>query len=89
MRFGTLNVRSLHRTGALKTLARELGKYKLDLVGVQEVRWEKGGTERAEDYTFFYLQGNGEHQLGSGFIVHKGIVQQLGEWSLLVIGCRI
>jgi hypothetical protein len=38
----------------LKTVARELGKYKLDLVGVQEVRWEKGGTERAEDYTFFY-----------------------------------
>jgi hypothetical protein len=30
----------------------ELGKHKLDLVGVQ-VRWEKGGTERAGDYTFF------------------------------------
>jgi hypothetical protein len=27
----------------LKTVARELGKYKLDLVGVQEVRWEKRG----------------------------------------------
>jgi hypothetical protein len=27
---------------------RELGKCKLDLVGVQEVRREKGGTERAE-----------------------------------------
>jgi hypothetical protein len=33
----------------LKTVARELGKYKLDLVGVQEVRWDKGGTEQAED----------------------------------------
>jgi hypothetical protein len=33
---------------------RELGKCKLDLVGVQEVSWEKGGTERAEDYTFLY-----------------------------------
>jgi hypothetical protein len=29
--------------------ARELGKYKLDLAGVQEVRWDKGDTERAED----------------------------------------
>jgi hypothetical protein len=27
-------------------------------VGV-EVRWEKGGTERAEDYTFFYGRGMG------------------------------
>jgi hypothetical protein len=39
MRFGTWNVRSLYREASLKTVARELGKYKLDLVGVQ-VRWE-------------------------------------------------
>jgi hypothetical protein len=43
-------------------------------VGVQEVRWEKGGPERTEDYTFFYGQGNGDHQLGTGFFVHKRIV---------------
>jgi exonuclease III len=42
IRFGTWNVRSLYRAGSLKTVARELVKYKLDLVGVQEVRWEKG-----------------------------------------------
>jgi hypothetical protein len=35
-RFRTWNVRSLHRTGSLKTVARELGKYKLALVGLQE-----------------------------------------------------
>jgi hypothetical protein len=32
MRFGTRNVRSLYRTGSLKTEASELGKYKLNLV---------------------------------------------------------
>jgi hypothetical protein len=36
----------------------ELGKYKLDLGGVQEVKWEKGGSERAEDDTFFNGTGN-------------------------------
>jgi exonuclease III len=55
-------------------VARELGKYKLDLVGVQEVRWEREGTERAEDYTFFYGTGNEDHQLGIGFFIHKIIV---------------
>jgi exonuclease III len=74
MRFGTWNVRSLYRIGSLKTVARELGKCKLDFVVVQEVRWEKGGNERAEDYTFFYGQGNGDHQLGTGFFVHKRIL---------------
>jgi hypothetical protein len=28
-------------------VSRELSKYKLDLVGVQEVRWEDSGTETA------------------------------------------
>jgi hypothetical protein len=32
---------------------------------LQEVRWDKGGTERAEDYTFFY---------GTGFFAHKRII---------------
>jgi exonuclease III len=88
MRFGTWNIRSLYRIGSLKTVARELGKYKQDLVAVQEVRWEKGGTERAEDYIFFYGQGNGEHQLGTGFSLRESY-QRLGEWSLLVILCSI
>jgi hypothetical protein len=52
MRFGTWNIRSLYRIGSLKTAARESGEYKLYLVGVEEVRWEKGGTKRAEGYTF-------------------------------------
>jgi hypothetical protein len=38
-----MNVRSLYRPVSLTTLARELARYKLGLVGVQEVRWDKGG----------------------------------------------
>jgi hypothetical protein len=40
------------------TVARELARYKLDLVGVQEVRRGKGGTVRAGDYILFYGKGN-------------------------------
>jgi hypothetical protein len=53
MRFDTWNVRSLHRTGSLRTVAEEISKYKLYLLGVQEVRWGGGGTEPASEYTFF------------------------------------
>jgi hypothetical protein len=48
-RFGTWNVRNLYMTGSLTAAARELARYKLDLVGVQEVRWDKGGTVTAGD----------------------------------------
>jgi len=62
MRFGTWNVRSLCRAGSLSAAARELARYKLDLVGLQEVTWDKGGTERAGDYNFFYGRRNENHQ---------------------------
>ena len=51
---GTWNVRSLYGAGSLTAVTRELARYKLDLVGVQEVRWDKGGTVRAGDYNFFW-----------------------------------
>jgi len=42
--------------------------YKLDLVGVQGVMWDRGGTVRAGDYIFFfYGKGNGNNQLGTAF----------------------
>jgi hypothetical protein len=35
------------------TVSKERSKYRLDVVGVQEVRWEGGGTKLAGEYTFF------------------------------------
>jgi hypothetical protein len=55
------------------TVSRELSRYKLDLAGVQEVRWAGGGTEPAGEYTFFCAKGNKSHELGTGFFVHKRI----------------
>jgi len=46
-------------------------------VGVQEVRWDKEGMVRAGDYDFFYGKGNENHQLGTGFFVHRRIVAAL------------
>jgi hypothetical protein len=56
------------------TVARELARYKLDLVSVEEVRWDNGGTLRAEDFTFFYTKGNENYEVGAGLFVHQKIV---------------
>ena len=57
MRFVTWNVRSLYSPGsftAAAAAARELARYNLDLVGVQNVRWDREGTVKGGDYNFFY-----------------------------------
>jgi exonuclease III len=74
MRFGTWKVRSLYRAGSLMAASRELARYKLDLVGVQEVRWESGRTEPAGEYTFFFGRAYENHELGTGSYVHKRII---------------
>jgi hypothetical protein len=65
MRFGTWNVRSLCTAGSLTAAARELARYKVGSVGVQQVRWDKCGTVRTWDYNFFYGKENENHQLGT------------------------
>jgi exonuclease III len=52
MRFGTWNVRSLYRSNSLTAVARKLARSKLDLVAVQEVWLDNGGTVRARVYIF-------------------------------------
>jgi hypothetical protein len=74
MKIGTWNIRSLYRVVSLKVAARELASYKLDVVGVHKVRWDKGGTVRAGDYDFFCGKRNENHQLGTSFFVHRRIV---------------
>jgi hypothetical protein len=65
-------------------------------VRVQKVRWDRGGTEPAGEYTFFYGKGNENHELDTGFFVYQIImstvkrvefVSDRASYILLVCSC--
>jgi len=70
------------------TVAREFVRYKLDLVGLQKVRWDKGGIVRAGDYILFYGKG-GIHQLGTRFFVEHSIVSAVKRVEFCSDRCHI
>jgi hypothetical protein len=77
VRFGTWNIRSFHMAGSLITIATGIATYTLDLVSVQEVKWDRRGTEPAEDCTFLYRNGNESHVLRQDVIYMRESYQQL------------
>ena len=68
----TWNIRSLYITGRMKELAEQLSAYKIDICGLQEMRWPGKGIIHQNKYTWFY-SGNetGKHEFGTGFYVTK------------------
>ena len=47
---GIWNVRRLYRSGSVTAVARIVERYRLDLVGVQLVRWDNEGTVKVGDF---------------------------------------
>jgi hypothetical protein len=77
--FGTWNVRTLFKSGAVQCLVEEIEKYKLGVVALQEIRWDGNGTIKIQDITIFYGECNKHRQFGTGFAIHKNLVLSVRE----------
>ena len=89
MRIGTWNVRSLYRVGSFTAAARELARYKLDLVGVEKVRWDKGAQYEQKIIIFSVEKETKITNWEQDLLHNTELYQQLRQQSLLAIGCHI
>jgi hypothetical protein len=73
------------------TIAKEITKYKLHLVRVQEVIWDRDGIEPTGEYTVFCGKVYENHELGTGFFVYKRVkptvksAEFVSDWILCIV----
>jgi hypothetical protein len=83
-RFGVWKVRNLYGAGLLVTVAKEISKYKLDLVGVQEVSGNRGRVEPAGKHRLFCGKRNENVELDTVFLYIRQSYQHLKRVEVVV-----
>src|SRR6201996_3831985 len=69
-KLATRNVRTMLRTGGLRSLTDALRTAKPDITAIQETRWPGKNLMRSRDYIFYYSGKNdGPREFGTGFMV--------------------
>ena len=70
LKFGTWNVKTLHKIGKLENALIEMKNNKLDMLGIAEMRWTESGSIKKDDHLVMYSGGEQHHE-GVGIIIHK------------------
>lgn len=77
LRFGTWNVRTLYQVGKLAQVSRIMDQFKLQLMGLSEVRWNQNGRLITPKGHLMLWSGmpneNDPHQHGVGMLVNRTI----------------
>uniref|UniRef100_A0A8D8XYL8 Craniofacial development protein 2 n=1 Tax=Cacopsylla melanoneura TaxID=428564 RepID=A0A8D8XYL8_9HEMI len=78
----TWNVLTLKQPGKMQEVASEMAKYNIDLIALQEVRWQGNGRIDKPDFSLMY-SGNEENTglYGTGFLVNKSVRKSVMEYE--------
>ena len=82
---GTWNVRTLYEAGKAAQVAREMDRYKLDILGLSEVRWVTSGKAMLATGHILLYSGlpneTDNHRDGVGLMLSKKASKSLIEWE--------
>lgn len=84
-RIGFWNVRTLNDSDRLVHVVKEMNQYKLDILGLSEVRWNGFGDITAQTGESFIYSGmpnlDDHHKYGVGMVISKKFKNSLLEWQ--------
>ena len=82
MRVGCWNIRTMYTVGKAAQVAREMERYRLDLMGLSEIRWIGAGRIKMRNgYTMIYAGEENEHQRGLAIMMSQATQKSLIEWA--------
>ena len=85
--FGTWNVRTLFRTGAVLSLFSQLNKYRLAITALQETRWQGKDIMDTKSHTIFYSgKEKGFREFGVAFVVERNMKWNVLDFNTLRMG---
>jgi hypothetical protein len=80
--FGTWNVQTMLQPGKMMEIADEVLKLGIDLVALQEIRWQSQGEIKKKNFTVIYSgPENLTVQYGTGFIISRKIRESILEYE--------
>jgi exonuclease III len=72
--FGTWNVQTLYKTGALLSVLSPLKEYRLAIMAIQETRWQGKDIQDMKSHTLFYSgKEEGSKEFGVAFVVERNM----------------
>uniref|UniRef100_A0A7I4YL78 Endo/exonuclease/phosphatase domain-containing protein n=1 Tax=Haemonchus contortus TaxID=6289 RepID=A0A7I4YL78_HAECO len=77
----TWNVRKLNQTGNLAQLLREFDEYRLDILGISEVRWLGTGRMTSGNKTVLHSGHENRYERGVGFVLSGRAAKALEGWN--------
>lgn len=80
-RIGLWNVQTMWQVGRLAEVSREMKRYRLDILGLSETRWNGFGEIRTQEGdTLLYSGREEEHREGVGLLITQKTRKSLIEW---------